>query len=221
MATHYEVLGVPSDAPPAQVRRAYHDLARALHPDHLQSAPPVDRDRAARRMQEVNEAWRILGDPASRLAYDRALGLVSRRRACAVAADLSPGAVGPGFEDDDLDEPFPPGPPAEPGDVGVAVARALPWVVALVVLGIIFLVTAVAGDKRASKGPDQFVSRCISSGPASAVVTVPCDGPNEGRVVLVVDRPSLCPDGSDGRAVEDDRWLCLRPVRPIPPAERP
>jgi hypothetical protein len=38
---------------------------------------------------------------------------------------------------------------------------------------------------------------------------VPCTEANDGRVELVVDRPALCPDGSDGQGMADDRWLCL------------
>lgn len=219
MATHYDVLGVPVDATPAQVRQAYHQLARALHPDRLQGASPVDRERAARRMQEVNEAWRVLRDPTTRLGYDQAIG-VSKRRSRAAGANGGRRPRYVSVEDDEFDDDYEIPPPPEPGDVGVAVVRALPWVAVLVVLGLIFLVTAVAGnDGRASKGAE-FEGRCVASGSASAVVTVPCQGPNDGKVVLVVDRASLCPDGSTGRNIEGDRWLCLQPVHPVPAANR-
>ncbi len=70
----YAVLGVPEGADPAVVRRAYLQLAREHHPDlHPDGAP---RRAAERRMQEVNEAWAVLSDPARRLAYDRRAGLV-------------------------------------------------------------------------------------------------------------------------------------------------
>ena len=75
-ASHYGTLGVADGAEPDEVRRAYLDLARQLHPDRWIDASPSEREDADRRMQEVNEAWRVLGNPARRLAYD-----VERREA--------------------------------------------------------------------------------------------------------------------------------------------
>lgn len=53
----YEVLGVPPGAPLAEARRAYVALARRHHPDRWAAGSAAERDRALRRMQEVNEAW--------------------------------------------------------------------------------------------------------------------------------------------------------------------
>jgi hypothetical protein len=63
--THYEVLGVARQADDAEIRRAYLDLARRHHPD----AAGGD----AEEMLRVNEAWAVLGDPASRARYDAGL----------------------------------------------------------------------------------------------------------------------------------------------------
>src|SRR5207248_1939049 len=49
-----------------EVRRAYLDRARQLHPD-------TARDADERQMQAVNEAWFVLRDPARRARYDREL----------------------------------------------------------------------------------------------------------------------------------------------------
>jgi DnaJ-domain-containing protein 1 len=70
---HYEVLGVAADSDPATIRRAYLDAARAHHPDFHTGADAATRAGHARRMQEVNEAWEVLGDPDARVDYDRAL----------------------------------------------------------------------------------------------------------------------------------------------------
>ena len=64
--TPFEVLGVREDAPLDEIRRAYVDLARRHHPDHFAEASDVERERAMRRMQEINEAWRTVNDPAWR-----------------------------------------------------------------------------------------------------------------------------------------------------------
>ncbi|GIT46418.1 MAG: hypothetical protein Ct9H300mP12_10030 [Acidimicrobiales bacterium] len=67
---HYRTLGVPASASPDELRDAYRGLARRLHPDRV--ADPAARRSAADRMAKVNEAWRVLGDPGRRAAYDRA-----------------------------------------------------------------------------------------------------------------------------------------------------
>ena len=64
--THYDVLGVREDAGAEEIRAAYLDLARRLHPDHAGGS-----DEA---MQAVNAAWQVLRDPVRRQAYDRSLG---------------------------------------------------------------------------------------------------------------------------------------------------
>jgi hypothetical protein len=66
-ATHYDTLGLSPAATPEEVRAAYLAGARRFHPDH-HGGPD-----AARRMQEVNAAWAVLGDPDARAAYDAQL----------------------------------------------------------------------------------------------------------------------------------------------------
>src|SRR6185503_6987719 len=67
---YYEVLGVPRDASPEQIKKAYRQLARKHHPD-LKSAG--EREQAAERFKEINEANEVLSDPEKRAKYD-ALG---------------------------------------------------------------------------------------------------------------------------------------------------
>jgi len=70
--TPYEVLGVREDAPHHEIRRAYVDLARRHHPDRVAERPPAERERAMRRMQEINQAWATLGDAERRRRLDAA-----------------------------------------------------------------------------------------------------------------------------------------------------
>ena len=206
MATHYETLGVPADAPSEDLRRAYLHQARELHPDRAVTRPAGEAAHAARRMQEVNEAWRVLRDPIARAAYDHSLS--ARRQVAGPSPAGEPAA--PLEDDDDLDTPFE-APLAQPGDLMVSLARALPWLAIIVILMAIFVFTAFAGGRKDDDGTSGLVGRCVASGSASAVMAVPCEGPNEGQVVLIVDRSSLCPSGSTSRAVEANRWLCLEP----------
>lgn len=79
MATHYEVLGVAPDASVAEIRRAYHARARLYHPDAHAAAAKDVRLEAERAMQNVNGAWTVLRDPATRRRYDRSLERAAAR----------------------------------------------------------------------------------------------------------------------------------------------
>lgn len=70
---YYDTLGVYPDAPPHEIKRAYHDLAHVYHPDH-NSGPG-----AAAHFKEIAEAYSVLMDPERRAAYDQRLGLTSTR----------------------------------------------------------------------------------------------------------------------------------------------
>jgi len=65
----YVVLGVATDAPRDEIRRAYRKLARATHPDRNPDDPEAEA-----RFKEVAAAWEILGDEAARRRYDQARG---------------------------------------------------------------------------------------------------------------------------------------------------
>jgi molecular chaperone DnaJ len=63
---YYEVLGVPRDASPEDIKKVYRKLAHQYHPDKN----PGDRS-AEDRFKEIGEAYEILGNPDKRQAYDR------------------------------------------------------------------------------------------------------------------------------------------------------
>ena len=67
------MLGVAPDSGAGEVRRAYLDAARRYHPDFHANADDATRASNAQKMQELNQAWEVLGDPASRASYDRSL----------------------------------------------------------------------------------------------------------------------------------------------------
>jgi curved DNA-binding protein CbpA len=63
--SHYDVLGVTSDAPEEVIRAAYRALAAKYHPDRN----PEDSD-AELKLKRLNAAFQVLGDPAKRKQYD-------------------------------------------------------------------------------------------------------------------------------------------------------
>jgi curved DNA-binding protein CbpA len=69
--SYYHILGVPSDADEREVKRAYHRLARELHPDKAGS------EQAAREVEQrfavISKAYNVLKDPALRKEYDNRL----------------------------------------------------------------------------------------------------------------------------------------------------
>jgi len=75
---HYATLNIAMDAPDAVVRAAYRVLTAQYHPDRR----GLD---GARRMQQVNEAYRVLSDPQRRADHDAVL----HRQRCRRAEDAS------------------------------------------------------------------------------------------------------------------------------------
>ena len=62
---YYELLGVARDASETEIKRAFRQLARELHPD-VSEAPDADE-----RFREVVEAYEVLSKSETRDLYDR------------------------------------------------------------------------------------------------------------------------------------------------------
>jgi molecular chaperone DnaJ len=80
---YYDVLGVPAGASEKEIKRAYKNLARKLHPDQN----PGDR-AAEEHFKEVSGAYDVLGDAEKRKEYDEVRRMV--------AAGYAPGGAGGG-----------------------------------------------------------------------------------------------------------------------------
>lgn len=65
---HYEVLGVPFDATPQQITRAYREAMKQIHPDRASEAA---RDAAEEQAKLINVAYATLASPTKREAYNR------------------------------------------------------------------------------------------------------------------------------------------------------
>ncbi len=62
---YYDVLGVSRDAGPAELKRAFRDIARRVHPD-INPTPEAEE-----QFKEANEAYAMLSDEKQRARYDR------------------------------------------------------------------------------------------------------------------------------------------------------
>ncbi len=85
MSDYYEILGVPRDATPEQIKKAYRKLARELHPD---VAGPDAEDR----FKDVGRAYEVLSNPEKRQQYDLGVDPTA-------PGGGMPGGAGFGFQD--------------------------------------------------------------------------------------------------------------------------
>lgn len=188
---HYRRLGVRRTASTSEIRTAYRSHARRLHPDRR-----AGDDRA---MQDLNEAWRVLRDPARRRAYD---------------ATLSPHRRPPSGAFDGGDEVFMPDPPV---DVRISVLRNLPWALVLAVLAAIFIFTAVARSPEESpeRQAEITAGECVVPQPGVGATEASCTHPRARQVVSVPGDAQPCPTGTDRfEAASLPRALCLDRPQP-------
>jgi molecular chaperone DnaJ len=169
----YVVLGVPTGATPEQLREAYRDLARRLHPD----VAGTSKEDAV-RMAEVNHAWSVLSDPVARRDYDRSQQVGSASHGSAV-------------------------PPSKDGVRGVSrppqiVPPRFPWralIVVSVVAAVLVLVAHAFTEPAEPGVPDQLLQNgsCVQIDRESFAVEVSCSGPYDGVVQAFVAIDQTCP----------------------------
>jgi hypothetical protein len=195
----YERLGVDPAASQTEIRAAYRRLARRVHPDR--GGPGSEAAMAA-----VNEAWRVLGDPARRANYDASL-----RPPAIVIGGASTGTMRP---------PVRPPEAAEEEEGRSFLAVALPWILVLGVLGGIFLFTAYArGGRGGGSGttlPGETVDgvvgigSCIMLDSRARAVETSCGGPHLGVTKAIVAAQAPCPLGTEGfYSLDAVRLICI------------
>jgi hypothetical protein len=148
-------------------------------------------------MAAVNEAWRVLGDPSRRRQYDWAQ---ADRAAAASAAPAPRRGSMPEPDETSWDHTG----SDHTDDVVSRAMRGAPLVAILVVLLLIFVVTAFASrGARSSRGgstsPDGLVEvgSCVLVATGEPVAPVPCTEPHDGRAAAVVPLDLSCPANTE------------------------
>ncbi|XP_037682698.1 dnaJ homolog subfamily B member 6-like [Choloepus didactylus] len=67
MMDYYKILGVPQDASSSDIKKAYHQLARQVHPDKN----PENKEASEEKFKQVAAAYEVLSDAKKRSNYDR------------------------------------------------------------------------------------------------------------------------------------------------------
>ncbi len=227
-----------------EVRRAYRDLARRLHPDRHAQASAAEKALADRRMREVNGAWEVLNDDDRRRRYDESLrrqaspatgsragaspGTPAARAAPGAAPVSTPSSVDADLVDDDLVDVM-----GEVGPFGSLLMRHLPWLVAAAVLVGILVVSAYATATRNSsdpagvRTPAQSVGSCVVVTPGPVTRLAACTAPGALRLVARVPASASCPGGAEPRRLDTGGFTdCLAPATSgspisLPPPSRP
>lgn len=65
MASHYQVLGVPRDASPEEIKKAYRKKQMECHPDRNPNDPNAEEN-----FKQIVLAYEVLSDPEKRQTYD-------------------------------------------------------------------------------------------------------------------------------------------------------
>ena len=172
--THYDTLGVDSDATAGQIRDAYRRLARVHHPDRSAAD-------GSGRMHDINEAYRVLRDPARRAVYDGQLRRPEPR-----------GEPEPEYEY--VTAPTAGRPLLDPPKVPW---RTLGVVGVLAVVGVFLL--SFFTEPADPAGPDGILRNgdCVEIEPDNDAREVACTGEGDLVVRAFVSFDGTCPNGTE------------------------
>jgi molecular chaperone DnaJ len=184
--THYDTLGLQPDASDAEIRAAYLRLARRAHPD-------TGAADGGTTMAGVNEAYRVLGRPTARRAYDVEL----TRRSAADVSDVTEGVDAAPDEHDEHAVG-----PTRSGPVGRVLTPGgparMPWrlmAICGVVGASIVLISSFFADPPGEEVPDGIlrVGSCVIGEGNDSVREVACSVDGALVVDLVLPSDSDCP----------------------------
>jgi curved DNA-binding protein CbpA len=194
MIDHYAVLGVSRTASVAEIRRAYRERMRRVHPDSAVTGASTSE------VTRLAEAWNVLSAPDRRAAYDLRL---SQGSAAASSGATSRQASGSRIDDSGLDRVYPP-------------AR-FPWRFVLTIIGLgaaLLVFLHIIGDPMPERGIDGLVTAgsCLDFDELGAAFEVPCSGPHQAVARELVPLGSPCDsDTTQARDRQGMGTVCIEP----------
>jgi curved DNA-binding protein CbpA len=69
MKKHYQTLDVDENATPEEIKKAWKDKSKEVHPDKFQDE--TEKSEAEAKQKEINQAYAVLKDPEKKEHYDR------------------------------------------------------------------------------------------------------------------------------------------------------
>ena len=187
--THYDVLGVAPSASAEQIREAYRRLAREHHPDRTATSGRTGGDVS---MPAINEAYRVLNDPARRAVYDASLRGAPQRGPAAPPKESAAGATTATGSTPTM--------PRFPSHLGPARFpwRSVSFFAVLAIIGIVVL--AQFTEPGEPRGPDGIIQigSCVAIEPNGDAREVLCtdDPAVDLKVEAFVPFNDSCPGGT-------------------------
>lgn len=185
----YDILGLPDQATQDELRSAYRVLVKKLHPD----VNPDDK-AAQERFKLVSSAYKILGDPEKRAAYDR--GEIDGE-----------GRVRPEFEAKQQFRKY---------AFRYYAAAAASLCLAIGVLGVVWYLVLNAGAKHANRENEPKNAAAYSKQSERLDAGAPRAMPNGPLTVSV--EPITIPDAPADKAPERDASNAAEQPKTTPPA---
>ena len=164
---YYEVLGVTPTASLGQMRAAYREKVRIIHPDSAVVASPT----ASLQMAQVVRAWSTLSDPLLRRAYDEELFDVQS----------------------ELDESFPPTPIVR----GNFPKGLIGWILALGIAGVLVLNVLSDPIAPAKPDGLLQSGSCVVIDANKLAVEVGCEVDHYGVVLQLIGFDMTCPSDTE------------------------
>ena len=194
--THYQVLGVSVGASADEIRRAYRERMRAVHPDIN-----VNSANESQRMTELNIAWKTLSSPQLRRAYDASV-FVSNSS-----------FVGNGLRNS---EPVISYPPARFPWRGM--------IIACVVGAVVVLIGHAMTSPSAPRPIDQLLTSrsCVNIDSSLSAVEISCTEPHDAVVEQLIALDRSCPlEMGQFKDRQGMGVVCVLPARPLPGEQLP
>jgi len=194
--THYQVLGVSVGASADEIRRAYRERMRAVHPDIN-----VNSANESQRMTELNIAWKTLSSPQLRRAYDASV-FVSNSS-----------FVGNGLRNS---EPVISYPPARFPWRGM--------IIACVVGAVVVLIGHAMTSPSAPRPIDQLLTSgsCVNIDSSLSAVEISCTEPHDAVVEQLIALDRSCPlEMGQFKDRQGMGVVCVLPARPLPGVQLP